>query len=135
MQDINICLLGDNGVGKSAFIQRAFDIQTTVPSTITSRKMSVDGNVYTVRLLELSFSDITIDDGGRLIWPNIINDLQVRIDGALALYDIMNQESLRHIPETLGLWHPIFHAPLVTCIQVQHPFNFSLTLSIFRSNP
>lgn len=65
--------------------------------------MSIDGNVYVVRLIELSFSELDLDNGGRICWPDSVNAQPMPyIDGAFTLYDVMNKESLVQVPETLS---------------------------------
>lgn len=103
MEEINIAVLGASTVGKSTFIQRAFDLQTIPSSPFTLRKMSIDGNIYLVRLIELAYDDLDLDDHKRIRWPDTIGGTPVPvIDGAFTLYDVMNRESLVQVPETLS---------------------------------
>lgn len=105
MEEINIAVLGSTQSGKSTFIQRAFDLRSPPNSQLTQRKMSIDGNVYVVRLVELTFDDLDLDDHKRICWPDTIDRTPVPvIDGAFTLYDVMNRESLVQIPETLSKW-------------------------------
>lgn len=65
--------------------------------------MSIDGNVYVVRLIELSFSELDLDNESRICWPDTVNAQPMPyIDGAFTLYDVMNKESLVQVPETLS---------------------------------
>lgn len=65
--------------------------------------MSIDGNVYVVRLIELSFSELDLDNESRICWPDTANGQAMPyIDGAFTLYDVMNKESLVQVPETLS---------------------------------
>jgi len=65
--------------------------------------MSIDGSVYVVRLIELSFEQLDLDFEGRICWPDSVNGVAVPyIDGAFTLYDVMNKESLVQVPETLS---------------------------------
>jgi ribosome-binding ATPase YchF (GTP1/OBG family) len=103
LQEINIVVLGSPSVGKSTFIQRAFDLRTAPPTPFTSRKMSIDGNVYVVRLIELSYHELDLDDEKCICWPDVINGTPVpAVDGAFTLYDVTNKESLVQVPETLS---------------------------------
>jgi GTPase SAR1 family protein len=105
MEEINIVVLGSPQSGKSTFIQRAFDLRSPPNSRFTQRKMSMDGNVYVVRLVELTFDDLDLDDYKRICWPDTIAGTPVPvIDGAFTLYDVMNRESLVQVPETLSKW-------------------------------
>ena len=103
LQEINIVVVGSPNVGKSAFIQKAFNLQNPPSNAISSRKMSIDGNVYVVRLIELSFSELDLDNESRICWPDSVNAQPTPyIDGAFTLYDVMNKESLVQVPETLS---------------------------------
>jgi hypothetical protein len=96
-------VLGSPFVGKSAFIQKAFDLRNPPPVSISSRKMSIDGNVYVVRLIELSYNDLDLDHENRICWPEAVEGAPMPcIDGAFTLYDVMNKESLVQVPETLS---------------------------------
>jgi hypothetical protein len=65
--------------------------------------MSIDGSVYVVRLIELSYDDLDLDDEKRICWPDVLEGIPVPIiDGAFTLYDVMNKESLVQVPETLS---------------------------------
>jgi len=105
MEEINIAVLGSPQVGKSTFIQRSFDLRALPNSPFTSRKMSIDGNVYVVRLVELAYDDLDLDEHKRICWPDTIagNPVPV-IDGAFTLYDVLNRDSLGEIPDALGKW-------------------------------
>lgn len=131
MQEINIAVLGSPRVGKSTFVQRAFDLRAPPHTPFTSRKMSIDGNVYVVRLIELTYDDLDLDDEKRICWPDVLDSLPVpTIDGAFTLYDVMNKESLVQVPETLSK----FAAKLSSRQgSVENTCNDSLTV-VFRRN-
>lgn len=58
---------------------------------------------YHVRLLELEMDRLDVDDERHIIWPSQVDDVDVpHIQGALVLYDVMNQRSLTAIPRILG---------------------------------
>ncbi|KAF2143266.1 uncharacterized protein K452DRAFT_297029 [Aplosporella prunicola CBS 121167] len=121
--DINIGVIGDGRVGKSLFIDRAFDLRNSSTRRSASRRMSVDGTVYTVRLLEIPFADVNIEHDDRLVWPDTIDGQAApRIDGALMLYDVMNQESLAQVPGMLNVVHKTaLPCVLVGCKCDNHP--------------
>lgn len=103
MQDINIAVLGARGAGKSLFIRRALNLPTTVSSAICTRKMTIDGGLYIVRFMEMSFNDIHIGERNTIKWPETIDDLATpRIDGAVTIYDVTDQDSLARVPEMLS---------------------------------
>jgi GTPase SAR1 family protein len=102
MHEINIAVLGAGGVGKSSFIQRVFDHRAPPTLTVTPRKMSIDGEEYTVRLIELPFDELDFDNNNNITWPELADNRPLPpIDGVLTLYDVMNKESLADVPETL----------------------------------
>jgi hypothetical protein len=103
LQEINVAVLGSPKVGKSTFIQQAFDLSEMPLMTFTRRKMSLDGTIYVVRLIELSYNDLDLDDDQCICWPDTIDGSPVpAIDGAFTLYDVTNRDSLMQMPETLS---------------------------------
>ncbi|KAL1632479.1 hypothetical protein SLS56_003557 [Neofusicoccum ribis] len=123
LEDINIGVIGDNGVGKTRFIDRAFDLRSRTQTRTATRKMSIDGTVYTVRLVEIPFEELDIEHDDRICWPDRIDDSPApRIDGALMLYDVMNQESLAQVPGMLNVVHKAaLPCVLVGCKCDNHP--------------
>jgi GTPase SAR1 family protein len=111
MQDLNIVVVGAHSSGKSTFIRRALNLQNTTSSgAISSRKMAIDGSIYIVRLMELSFSEVSIGERDCINWPETIDDLATpRIDGAITLYDVTNAKSLERVPEILSQSFSLLH--------------------------
>ena len=65
--------------------------------------MAVFDVVYTVSLIELELESFDIVPDRKIHWPKQINGHIVpRMDGALLLYDVMNQESIAELPQTLS---------------------------------
>ncbi|KAF1808577.1 ras GEF [Eremomyces bilateralis CBS 781.70] len=122
-QDINIAVMGEEGVGKSMFIQKAFDLRNHSNGSATSKRMPLEGDVYTVRLVELEFDDIEFDDDDRISWPETYDDVKMpTIHGALILYDVMNKESLVDVPDVLKAMHKAsIPFLLVSCKCDNHP--------------
>ncbi|KAF2200511.1 ras GEF [Delitschia confertaspora ATCC 74209] len=123
MQELNIAVLGARRSGKSTFTQRALNLQTTPTTAISTRKMTIDGGYYIVRLLEFSFLDIHIGERNWMKWPETIDDLATpRIDGVITVYDVTSHESLAQVPEMLNA---LSKAPLpfvlAACKCDQHP--------------
>jgi len=103
MHEINIAVLGATGVGKSFFIQRSFDVYNAPLLAVTSRKMSIDGSIYTVRLIEMPFEDLEVEEDNTISWPDTLDDVHMpQIDGVLTLYDVMDKDSLSEVPEFLS---------------------------------
>lgn len=69
---------------------------------MSSKKMSLDGIVYVVRLFEISIDDTTIKDDGDIMWPTLGgNEKLPPADGALVLYDVTDRGSIVEIPDIL----------------------------------
>ena len=107
MSDINIAVIGSNGVGKSTLIQRALGLRSLPSSIASSLRMTVDEVGYIVSLIELDLESFDIVPDRRIQWPKQINGHIVpRMDGALLLYDVMNRESITELPQTLSEFSP-----------------------------
>lgn len=103
MNDINIAVIGASGVGKSTLIQRALGLRTLPSSVVSSLKMTVDGVLYTVSMIELDLESFRINGEKRIHWPKQINGQIVPpMDAALILYDVMNEDSVSELPQTLS---------------------------------
>ncbi|KAI6805872.1 ras GEF, partial [Hortaea werneckii] len=102
LTEINIAVIGAEGVGKSTFVQRALDLPHLPKSPAAERKLPVDDGEYLVRLLELPIDDVYVDDDDTVGWPDTIGDKMLpRIDGAITLYDVQDKDSFADIPEVL----------------------------------
>ena len=85
--DINIAVIGAEGVGKSTFVQKALGFSSPPSSQAAERRISIEGTDYLVRMLELPIDDVDIDDDDHTVsWPETIEDkMMPKIDGALDL--------------------------------------------------
>ncbi|KAI9844534.1 MAG: hypothetical protein M1837_005492 [Sclerophora amabilis] len=96
MPEINIVVLGASGVGKSTFVQRALGLRLNLSTRIATRKLSIDGAVYSLRLLEIDAEDLVLDKDQQILWPDEIEGIDFpQIDGALCLYDVLEQRSIK----------------------------------------
>ncbi|EFX03973.1 Ras guanyl-nucleotide exchange factor [Grosmannia clavigera kw1407] len=103
MEAVNIAVIGANGVGKSAFVQRALRLNRPPTSNINAIRLDVESIPHVVALIELDLEYFDVSPNQRISWPKQINGHMVpRIDGALILYDVMNKESIRDLPHTLS---------------------------------
>ncbi|KAL3454513.1 ras guanine nucleotide exchange factor domain-containing protein [Aspergillus insuetus] len=84
---VSIAVVGGDKVGKTTFIQSALDMKHPLTSRSTTKKMSLDGTVYVVRLLKVHASEISLSDDGKLIWPRLANDSPALVHGVLLLHD------------------------------------------------
>ena len=103
MDSINIAVIGADGVGKSAFIQRALRLPRAPSLNVTSLRQDVDGIPHLVTLVELDLEVFDVANDQPIQWPKQIGGHMVpRMDGALVLYDVMNKESIRDLPEPMS---------------------------------
>lgn len=113
MPEVNVAVLGASGVGKSTFVQCALDLRQPAISPISSKKVSLEGVLIRIKLLEVQLSDVKIIDNQRIEWPQRLGEQSTpRIDGVLALYDVMDQRSISRIPELLSESHDFNRHPL-----------------------
>ena len=65
--------------------------------------MTIDGGYYIVRFLEMTLNEVQLGDQNAIRWPQISEDLGTpRIDGAVTIYDVTSQESLKGVPDMLS---------------------------------
>lgn len=103
METYNIAFIGAAGVGKSSFVQRVLGLSRPPISNASSVRMVVDNVTHMITLLELDLEYFELSPSQPIQWPKQINGHIVpRVDAALVLYDVMNQESIQELPQTLG---------------------------------
>ena len=125
MPEVNVAVLGASGVGKSTFVQCALDLKQPASSLVSSKKVSLEGVLIRIKLLEIQLSDVKISENPRIEWPQKLGEqITPRIDGALALYDVMDKASISRIPEVLSESHdydlylperPLLHVTRMHC--------------------
>ncbi|KAL2868850.1 putative Ras guanyl-nucleotide exchange factor RasGEF [Aspergillus lucknowensis] len=97
---VSIAVVGGEKSGKTTFIQSALEMKHPLSSRSTTKKMSLDGMVYVVRLLEVHSSEVSLSNNGKLEWPRLGSDSPATVDGALLLHDASHPAT--H-PETLKM--------------------------------
>jgi GTPase SAR1 family protein len=103
MEPINIAIIGAKGVGKSTFIQHLRRAPRPSASNITSLRQELDGAPYIVTLVELDLEGIELDPNQPVQWPKQIGGhMMPRMDGALIMYDAVNEETTREVPPIMG---------------------------------
>lgn len=103
VQEVTLAVLGAPAVGKSTFVRCALDLKKASTSAISSKKVSLEGQISIVKLLELSFEDLEITADQNVRWPTKVGDYNTPIiDGVFALYDVMDQGSIVRIPTLLS---------------------------------
>ena len=96
-------MLGAPAVGKSTFVRCALDLKWASPSPVSSKKVSLEGKISVVRLLEIGFEDLEITADQNVRWPTNVGDYDTPIiDGVLALYDVKDQGSIACMPALLS---------------------------------
>ncbi|KAK4142957.1 ras guanine nucleotide exchange factor domain-containing protein [Dichotomopilus funicola] len=103
MEPINIAIIGAVGVGKSTFIQQLRRAPRPSALNITTLRQEVDGAPYLVTLVELDLEGIELDPNQPVHWPKQIGGHSMpRMDGALILYDAVNEGSMREVPPIMA---------------------------------
>lgn len=97
-------MVGPDKVGKTTFIQSALEMKHPLSSQSTTKKMSLDGTVYVVRLVEVHADKISLCNNGKLRWPRLENDSSPTIDGALVLHDLTRLTGHPETSKMLGLY-------------------------------
>ncbi|OJI87098.1 hypothetical protein ASPTUDRAFT_116096 [Aspergillus tubingensis CBS 134.48] len=98
---VSIAVVGPDHVGKSTFIETALDMKHPLTSRSTTKKMSLDGTVYLVRLMEIDTLEITIGSNGEVNWPLLGSDSPPTVDGVLILLDMTQPASFPEFTELL----------------------------------
>ncbi|EFE39672.1 hypothetical protein TRV_05644 [Trichophyton verrucosum HKI 0517] len=108
LPQVNLAVVGAAGVGKSTFVKCALDLKQTPLVRSSIKKMSMDGAIYVVRLLEIAIHKITLDDRGRIVWPKCLGEQALSpIDGVLCLFDSTDLRSVSQYPQVLGKTQPL----------------------------
>ena len=103
MQEVTLAVLGAAAVGKTTFVRCALDLKKPFTSQLASKKVSLEGKISIVRLLELRLEDVQVTAEEGLRWPGVVGDEKTPpIDGVLALYDVMEKSSVNRIPDILS---------------------------------
>lgn len=106
-------------MGKSTFVHCALDLKKATPSRVSSKKVSLEGRISIVKLLEIGLEDVEITAEQKVRWPEKVRDQNwPDIDGVLALYDVMDQTSIAPMPNLLSESFQVLAAHSVT----QQPF-------------
>ncbi|KAF3482900.1 uncharacterized protein GIQ15_02224 [Arthroderma uncinatum] len=102
LPQVNLAVVGAQGVGKSTFVKCALDLKQTPLVRSSIKKMSMDGAIYVVRLLEIAIHKITLDDRGRIVWPKFLGEQALPpIDGVLCLFDSTDLRTVSQYPQVL----------------------------------
>lgn len=98
-----LAVLGGSHVGKSTFVRCALDLKKVSDSPVSSKKVSLEGKISVVRLIEIGIASVKITAEQKVVWPDKLGEHNVpNIDGVLALYDVMDQDSITPMPNLLS---------------------------------
>lgn len=101
---MNIAVVGEDNAGKSSFIKCALDMKSAPSSSITRKKMSLNGSIYNVRLLEIDLNQVSFDRDRRIIWPRMEKESAApNVDGVLLLHDSTQPGKLAETAELTGM--------------------------------
>ncbi|KAI4168096.1 MAG: hypothetical protein LQ348_007566 [Seirophora lacunosa] len=102
MRQIAIAVIGTSGSGKSTFIQHALDLKKSPNSRNSTKKVSLEGVISILRILEIDTDEVEIAPDGALRWPLVdANGSTRKIDGAVVVYSIIDVGSTKPLPELL----------------------------------
>jgi hypothetical protein len=104
LPEVTIAVVGQDNAGKSSFIKCALDMKNTPSSFLTKKKMSLDGSVYMVRLLEIDLQKVTLSQDQSIVWPRLEKDAAPPVvDGVLLLHDATQPDNFDEAKELIGM--------------------------------
>ncbi|KOS42335.1 hypothetical protein ACN38_g6779 [Penicillium nordicum] len=93
--EVTIAVAGEENAGKSSFVKCALDMKSPPASPMNKKKMSLNGSVYIVHLMEVDLTQIRFDQDKKIIWPRTGHDKSTPvIDGVLVLHDATKPDRL-----------------------------------------
>ncbi|MCJ1246294.1 hypothetical protein MMC30_003500 [Trapelia coarctata] len=100
--EIHFAVLGAEGSGKSTFVRCALDLKKPATSPVSSKKMSLEGDVFLISLIEVPMEEIEVV-GDQIYWPDMLEDVEMpQIDGVLVVCDVTERRSVKDIPKLLA---------------------------------
>lgn len=122
MEAFNVAVIGAAGVGKSSFIHKALGLSRPPITNSSTVSMVVDNVTHKVTLLELELEHFELSPSAPIQWPKQINGHIVpRVDAALILYDVMNDETIRDLPQTLAALTNSGLPAILVATKCEHP--------------
>ncbi|KGO74832.1 Guanine-nucleotide dissociation stimulator CDC25 [Penicillium italicum] len=93
--EVTIAVAGEENAGKSSFVKCALDLKNPPASPVNKKKMSLNGSVYIVHLMEVDLTQVQFDQDKKIIWPRTGRDKPAPvIDGVLVLHDATKPDRL-----------------------------------------
>jgi GTPase SAR1 family protein len=91
---VTIAVVGEENAGKTSFVKCALDMKNPPSSAMNKKKMSLNGSVYIVHLMEVDLTQIQLDQDKKIIWPRAGRDKTPTIDAVLVLHDATKPDRL-----------------------------------------
>ncbi|KAJ5170300.1 uncharacterized protein N7500_003083 [Penicillium coprophilum] len=93
--EVTIAVAGEENAGKSSFVKCALDMKNLPASNMNKKKMSLNGSVYIVHLMEVDLTQVQFDQDKKIIWPRTGQGKSAPvIDGVLVLHDATQPDRL-----------------------------------------
>ncbi|CAG8892881.1 unnamed protein product [Penicillium egyptiacum] len=93
--EVTIAVAGEENAGKTSFVKCALDMKNPPVSPMNKKKMSLNGSVYIVHLMEVDLTQVQFDQDKRIIWPRTGRDKYAPvIDAVLVLHDATKPDRL-----------------------------------------
>lgn len=100
---MTIAVAGEENAGKSSFVKCALDMKNPPVSPMNKKKMSLNGSVYIVHLMEVDLTQVQFDQDKKIIWPRAGRDKSAPvIDGVLVLHDATKPDRLSLTTNLIG---------------------------------
>lgn len=102
-------------------MKSALDLTRGPTSPISSKKVSLEGSISVVRLIELDTDDVEVIDNS-VHWPDTIGTQATPVvDGALVLYSVLDQYSITPLPALLNALSNDATPAVVVASNADHP--------------
>lgn len=99
---MTIAVAGEENAGKTSFVKCALDMKNPPASPMNKKKMSLNGSVYIVHLMEVDLTHVQFDQDKKIIWPRAGHDKSPVIDGVLVLHDATKPDRLSLTTNLIG---------------------------------
>jgi hypothetical protein len=116
--EVTIAVVGEENAGKTSFVKCALDMKNPPHSTCSRKKMSLDGSVYIVHLLEVDLAQVQFDQR-KIIWPRTGSASSApAIDGVLVLHDATKPDRLSLTTNLICMFTPDADGAITSAMQV-----------------
>lgn len=72
MQEITLAVVGEHRAGKTTFLQCALDLKRPVSAPSATKKVSLEGVISMLRLLEVPLEDVKVSAEHDFMWPETV---------------------------------------------------------------